>query len=182
MDVNNANQGADSRVRQLLLLRWPLSGTDRAYSVRPPQILPFALPEHDEPDQPLRRVERPRDERDARGDANGQGGEVVLWQETDSTVWDTHSLFGSSGVWVGDSTGIVVGNLSVLGATGVTDLRLVTDHRVEPQRGGGPGHRGSQQHRKHVLLDQRDGLRERASRREATSATRLLRPPRYVPT
>jgi len=54
---------------------------------------------------------------------NGQGGEVVLWEETGASVWDISSLFGSGGVWVGDSTSTKVWNVDAgFGAAGIQDI------------------------------------------------------------
>lgn len=51
------------------------------------------------------------------------GLQIVLWQDTNARAYDLTSFLFSSGVWVGDSVGTTVWNVSVFyGGTGITDI------------------------------------------------------------
>jgi hypothetical protein len=52
-----------------------------------------------------------------------QGSEMTLWEDTNAFVYNTTATDRSPGVWVGDSDGTTILDLTAsLGATGVTDL------------------------------------------------------------
>jgi spore maturation protein SpmB len=54
---------------------------------------------------------------------DGYGLEIILWGDTDASVSQVASLYQGSGVWVGDSTGTDVWDVTVLsGATGISDI------------------------------------------------------------
>jgi len=55
--------------------------------------------------------------------ADGYGLQVNLWEDSYAQAWYVTSLYGGSGVFVGDSTSTTVGDVAVTtGATGVTDI------------------------------------------------------------